>query len=85
LVDSRVNQREFVGFEQRASGARVGPHAVVQPRDDDNVELAANRRRGSAHQNGTGGGTRRERVVRDGLPEHTVEEDIGGFRRDILE
>jgi DNA-binding LacI/PurR family transcriptional regulator len=38
-----VNQSEFVGFEQRASGTRVGPHAVVQPRDDDNVELTADR------------------------------------------
>ena len=57
-IDSREGNRQSIRFEKGAAGSCVGPHTVVHPGDDHDVELTSDCRGGSTDKNRTRRGAR---------------------------
>ena len=69
--------RQQRGVQQGAARAEVRPHAVLQARDHDDLELAADDGRRRGHDDGLGRALRRERVFGQLAREHLVDESHG--------
>ena len=84
-VEPRDRAHEVLGAKQRTTQAKVGPAALLQTRDNNNVKLQPNGTRGCGDEHCGFCRLRREGVFRHVGVKHGVEKDARGSSRLALD